>query len=198
MRRFLSITFVSALVLASCGVDTTGISAESTRGAAGNASGAVTVTEFADIQCPACRSAYDLLEKPLIDKYGTQVRFEFRHFPLQTIHPYALELAEASECAADQQKFWEYISLAYEKQPDLKKGSATEWAQALGLDMDLFGRCLSSHIKRDTVLEDYDLGIKLGVQGTPTFFVNSTRVEATIGALSAAIEAGLQGTAQKF
>ncbi len=120
MKRLLSLTVFLTLSLAACGTDTTGLSADSSRGPAGNPNSAVTVTEFGDLQCPACRSAHTLLEKPLIEKYGSQVRFDFLHFPLQTIHPYALKLAEASECAADQEKFWEFLDVAYERQSELE------------------------------------------------------------------------------
>lgn len=201
MKRLLSLTVFLSLSLAACGTDTTGLSADSSRGPAGNPNSAVTVTEFGDLQCPACRSAHTLLEKPLIEKYGSQVRFDFLHFPLQTIHPYALKLAEASECAADQEKFWEFLDVAYERQSELETlggSAAATWAGTLGIDMDLFSRCKDSRIKKDTVLADYDQGIKLGVQGTPTYFVNGQKTEATLQSLSAAIEKELSGAANKF
>ncbi len=202
MKRLLLLgSVVLSLGLAACGVDTTGLKPESSRGPAGNANAAVTVVEFGDIQCPACRGAYLTLEKPLLEKYGQQIRFDFKHFPLQALHPYALELAQASECAADQGKFWEFIDVAYTNQLDLEKlghNAASTWAGGLGIDMDLFNRCVSSHIKKDTVLADYDEGTKAEVQGTPTFFVNGQKTEATMEALSAAIDAGLQNGANRF
>lgn len=111
-RLSLATLFTSALLLAAC-VDTTGISPTSSRPPRGNANALVTVMEFADFQCPACMSAHATINKPLFEKYGSQVRFEFRHFPLRNIHRFALDLAEASECAADQGKFWEFVDLAY-------------------------------------------------------------------------------------
>ncbi len=201
MKRLSLLIVTLSLGLAACGVDTTGLKPESSRGPAGSPNAAVTVVEFADIQCPACRSAYLTLEKPLLEKYGQQIRFDFKHFPLQTLHPYALELAQASECAADQGKFWEFIDVAYTNQLDLEKlahAAPKTWAGQLGIDMDLFGRCLDSHIKKDTVLADYDEGIKADVQGTPTFFVNGRKTEATMEAISGAIEAGLQNGANRF
>ncbi len=190
-----------ALTLAACGVDTTGLSADSSRTVAGNPSAAVVVTEFADLQCPACRSAYTMLEKPLLEKYGNQIAFEFKHFPLQTIHQYALELAMASECAADQGKFWEFVDIAFTQQTELAalgKNAAETWAGTLGIDMELFNRCLASRIKKDTVLADYNGGREIGVAGTPTFFVNGVQTEATMEKLSAAIDAELAKGAGRF
>lgn len=193
MKRLLPLSLAAlSLALAAC-VDTTGLSAESSRSAhpKTNANASVVVTEYGDLQCPACRSAFAMLINPLVEKYGTRISLEFEHFPLQTIHPYALPAAEASECAADQGKFWEYIDLVYMNQDKLNRDALAQWATQLQLDMDTFGRCTKSHIKRETILADYEEGSENGVQGTPTFFVNGAKVEATMDALSAAIDAQL-------
>ena len=154
MKKLVS-TLALTFALAAC-VDTTGISAESSRPAIGNPNSSVVVAEFADLQCPACRAAHSSIIKPMLEKYGNQIRYEFHHFPLRSAHRYAVDLAEAAECAADQGKFKEFMDLDYEKQPELKKGTIEEWAKSLGLDMDLFGRCTASHIKRDLILKEYD------------------------------------------
>lgn len=193
----LSLSLVLSLSLAAC-VDTTGLSADTSRPARGNANGVVIVAEFADLQCPACRAAHMTINNVLTEKYGAQVRFEFHHFPLQSLHRYALPLAEAAECAADQGKFWEFVDLTYEKQPELVKGSAVAWAEELKLDMDLFDRCTKSHIKRDLILAEYEEGTNLGVKGTPTYFVNGTQTPATVEGLSAAIDAALSGVGKKL
>ncbi len=198
MKRLLPLLAVSAALLLSACVDKTGLSETTSRTPSGNPNGAVVVTEYGDIQCPACRTSFTALNQPLLAKYGTQIRFEFKHFPLRNIHRYALDLAEASECAADQNKFWEYLDLAYTKQDQLKNSSVRDWAKELGIDNDLFDRCTRSHIKRKTILADYDEGIKLGVQGTPTYFVNGRQTEATLDALSTAVEAGINGAAQRL
>jgi protein-disulfide isomerase len=203
MKRLLSLAALT-LVLAAC-VDTTGISADSSRPARGNPQAAVTVAEFADLQCPACRAAHTALVKPLLEKYGTQIRYEYHHFPLQSLHRYALDLAEAAECSADQQKFWEFVDMAFAKQTEIQAAGnqlaasdITSWAKELNLNMDLFDRCTKSHIKRKEILADYDAGQKAGVQGTPTFFVNGQQVESTPQALGAAIEAAVKGTMQRL
>lgn len=186
------------LALAACGVDTTGLSANTSRLPAGNAGAAVVVTEYADLECPACASANTILAKPLLDKYGAQIRYDYKHFPLRSIHRYTMDLAEAAECAADQGKFWEYVDYAFANQKDLKSGAAEDWGHALVEDDALFDRCVSSHIKRDTILADYQAGLDQNVQGTPTFFVNGKQIQATIESLSAAIEEAQKGAMQRL
>lgn len=183
---------LSLVALAAC-TDTTGLSAESSKNVhpQTNANAAVSVVEYADLQCPACKSAVTLVAKPLIAQYGSQIRFEFRHFPLASIHPFAMEAAEASECAADQGKFWEFIDVNFENQEALSGSEIENWAEQIGLDMDLFGRCRSSNIKRKTIQAEYDAGTKLGVRGTPTFFVNGVVVPATVADLGTAIQAAI-------
>lgn len=187
----------SLLFLAAC-TDTTGLSEQSSRGPRGNPSAAVTVIEYGDLQCPACQAAHEKITKPLLKKYGAQIRFEFHHFPLRSIHRYALEAATAAECAADQGKFWEYVDLVYAEQKNLTIEQLPKWAKDLGIDTDLFGRCYKSKIKRSTVLADYEEGKGLGVSGTPTYFVNGKRVESGFDTLSAAIEGAPGGMMQKL
>ncbi len=196
MKRPLSL-FGLTLFLIAC-VDTTGISPNSSKQPKGNPQSIVLVTEYADLECPACRTAHTAIVKPLLEKYGTQVRFDFRHFPLRSLHRYTMDLAEVAECAADQGKFWEYVDTAFEKQPDLKTGSAQFWGEELVADTNLFSRCTRSHIKKDAIMADYDAGIAMGVQGTPTFFVNGKQTPATVDDLSAAIEGQLKGATQRL
>lgn len=188
-----------ALLLSAC-VDTTGISAESSRTPhpSTDANASVTVTEYGDLQCPSCRAAQELIVKPLLAKYGKQISFEFSQFPLQAIHPYAMISAESSECAADQGKFWEYIDLVFTNQTSLSPSALNEWATQLKLDMDLFGRCVKSHIKRPTIQAEYNAGKELGVAGTPTFFVNGKKVESTLDAISAAIDEAKKGVGSRL
>ncbi len=193
LRKSLALTILSASLLAGCGVDTTGISAASTKKPLGSESASVTVTEYGDLQCPACKGAYELIIKPLLQKYGEKIRFEYVQFPLQGIHQYALEAAMASECAADQGKFWEFVDTVYVKQADLNSEALRTWAGDLSLDTALFERCLSSRIKKKAVLAEFAQGEKLGVNSTPTFFVNGERVTiGQVGDLDAAVEAALK------
>ena len=196
MKRLLSLV-VLTLTLAAC-VDTTGISADSSKQPKGNPLSVISVIEYGDLQCPACRTAHTTITQPLLEKYGTQIRFEFLHFPLRSLHRYAMDLAEASECVADQGKFWEYLDVAYEKQDDLKSGSAALWGETLVGDADLFSRCVRSHIKKDAIMADYDSGVAMDVRGTPTYFVNGRQTPATVDDLSAAIEVELKGAMQRL
>lgn len=200
MKRLLPLVAVSSLFLLSACVDTTGISADSSRVShpSTNPSAAVRVAEFADLQCPACKAAHTNVVQPILEKYGMRIRYDFVHFPLRTIHPNALTAAEASECAADQGKFWEFVDLNFANQNTLSADSVKQWAQQLGLDMDLFNRCLDSGIKRDGILAEYDQGKTAGVTGTPSFFVNGVRVESSVSALSEAIDAALAQPGQRL
>ncbi len=175
MRFTLSFTVLSCILLASC-ASSAGISKESSRIPKGNPNAIVTVKEFSDLQCPACRTVHLQVVTPIIQNYGDRIRFEFKHFPLQSIHPFALPAAMASECAADQGKFWEYIDLAYINQDELNASALEEWAAELSLDTELFARCLKSKVKRGTVLDDYNEARDIGLSGTPTFFVNGVQV----------------------
>lgn len=189
----LSLILGLTILLAGCGVDTTGLSEQSSRGPTGNPNALVTVTEYGDLQCPACKSAYDLINKPLLAQYGDKIRFEFKHFPLQTIHEHAMEAAQAAECAADQGKFWEFLDTDYEHQADLSSGQLRTWAGDLKLDTALFDRCVSSGIKQKTVQADYDEGEAKGVNSTPTYYVNGQKTtDNSLTSLSAAIDAALK------
>jgi protein-disulfide isomerase len=158
----------------------------------------VLVEEFADFECPFCAPTHEGVVKPLLKQYGAVIRYEWKHFPLRTIHRYAMDAAEASECAADQGKFWEYVDLMFAEQDQLGYDALLDWADRLGLDVTTFERCWKSHTKRDTVLADYEEGRNRGVNGTPTFFVNGTEVPAGYDTLSAAIEEHLRQLQQRL
>lgn len=193
MKRALLLSTI-VLALAAC----EGASQASSRPPKGNPNAAVVVQEYADLQCPACRAAHTSISLPLVAQYGDRVRFEHKHFPLRSIHRYALEASEASECAADQGKFWEYVDLAFEKQQEMTLESFAVWAGELGLDTAKFEKCMKGHIHRDAILADYKEGRDLGVNGTPTFFVNGQRAQTGLDTLSELIEAELERLTQKL
>lgn len=197
MKRTLVFFALALAALAAC-TDTSGLSAESSRTPRGNPQAAVVLEEFADLQCPACRAAHAQITGPMLERYGSRIRFEFRHFPLRSIHRFAMDAAEAAECAADQGKFWEYVDMIYAEQEKLSQDQLDSWAEKLQLDMALFHRCRASHIKRDAILADYEEGRKRGVGGTPTYFVNGQRVETGVESIGAAIEAAERGMMQKL
>jgi protein-disulfide isomerase/uncharacterized membrane protein/rhodanese-related sulfurtransferase len=137
--------------------------------AAGDPRASVTVVEFADFVCPACKGAQPTAAA-MRKKYGDRVRFVFRQFPLQAIHPQAEKAAEASECAAAQGKFWEMQDKLF-AEGDLSEPSLVKYAVALGLDKDRFTSCLSSGAMTGRVQRDVADAHALGFRGTPTFVI---------------------------
>ena len=139
----------------------------------------VTIVEFSDFQCPACKATNPLVEK-VVDQYPDQVRLIYRHFPLSSIHPNAQLAAQAAEVAAKDGKFWEYHDLLFEQQltwSQLEKKEEyieqlASYAEELGIDKDSFlERIESDHIK-SSVTEDLTAGGRLNIQATPTLYVN--------------------------
>jgi len=193
MKHLYKIALLS-LIITACSAD--GVSKESSRIPAGNPDGVIRIMEFSDLQCPACRTLHGALSKPLLEQYGNAVRYEWKHFPLQSMHPLAMDSAQASECAADQGKFWEYIDLVFENQDKLSLDSLVSWAGMLNLDTDLFERCWKSKAKKGIVLDDYKEGRDLGVGGTPTFFMDGEAVQTN--QLMQLIEERLEGFKQRL
>jgi len=189
-RFFLPSLVGSLLFFSACSVDTTGVSESSTRPPhpKSNPNASVVVTEFIDLQCEACRAAQTKIIEPMLAQYGDRIRYEVMHFPIFPNHRYSIEAAEAAECAADQGKFWEFEEMDYKNQDDLGPAALTQWAKDLKLDMDLYERCRKSNLKLPIIEATQKAGEDLGVNGTPTFFVNGQLVKSTIGAIGEAIE----------
>ncbi len=145
----------------------------------GNPQAALTVVEFGDIQCPACKRAEETA-RAMRGRYGDRVRFVFRHMPLPSLHPLALKAAEATECAAAQGKFWEALERFYEGQDDLSEEALVRYAGEQGIDADGFRRCLSGGDMAGRVGQDADDARILGVRATPTFFIGEQVVEGPI------------------
>ena len=144
--------------------------------------GEVTLVEFGDFQCPACGIYEPILRQLLIDNKNT-LKFSFRHFPLVQIHKNALLAAKASEAAALQGKFWEMHDLLYDKQEEWGETlNAREYfmtyATTLRLDVKKFTTDIDSKAVEDKILAEYTEGTRLGVQGTPTFFLNGKKIES--------------------
>jgi protein-disulfide isomerase len=134
-------------------------------------SAAVTIVEFSDFQCPYCGGLFPTL-KVIEKNYPDQVRLVYRQYPLTSIHPFAQKAAEASLCANDQNRFWEFHDSLFGDQehldvPDLKKRAAD-----LKLDTAKFNACLDSGAKVSAIKQDIDEGNKDGVTSTPTMFIN--------------------------
>ncbi|MEE2822532.1 MAG: thioredoxin domain-containing protein [Acidobacteriota bacterium] len=131
----------------------------------------VTVVEFSDFECPYCLAMFGSL-KTLRQKYGEKIRFVFRQFPLNRIHPRAQKAAEASLCAADQGKFWELHDAMFEDQDGLKVPDLESKAEFAGMDMEEFKACLNDARYSEHVKQDIVDGTAAGVLGTPALFIN--------------------------
>ncbi len=138
--------------------------------ARGPESAPVTIVEFSDFQCPFCSRASKTVDE-VVKAYPNQVRVVFRQFPLD-FHPQAPKAAEAALCAADQGKFWEYHDVLFENQKALEVPQLQEYAQTVGLDAVKFNECLESGKQAEVVKADLEAGKKVGVSGTPAFFIN--------------------------
>lgn len=137
----------------------------------GPATARVTIVEFGEFQCPYCGKAYETVKQVLKD-YPDDVRLVYRDFPLD-FHQRAVPAAVAANCAGDQDKYWEFHDLLMANQRALELEDLTGHAKTAGLDMDTFNQCLENpgdHVAE--VLNDLEDGKKLGVTGTPAFFVN--------------------------
>jgi len=144
--------------------------------ARGPAKALVTVIEFSDFQCPFCKAFFHQTLPRLIADYGTRVRFVYRDFPINQIHPEAQQAAEAAQCAFEQGRFWEYHDRLFQHQETLAVPDLKRHARALGLDATAFERCLESREFRSEVEKDLEDGRRYGVNGTPTFFINGRKV----------------------
>ena len=140
----------------------------------GPADAPVTLVEYGDYECPYCGAAYPII-KEVQARMGERLRFVFRNFPITTSHPHAGQAAEAAEAAGVQGPFWEMHDLLYENQQSLEDEDLRGYAERLGLDVDRFGKELAEHVHADRVHEDFMSGVRSGVNGTPTFYVNGAR-----------------------
>ena len=156
----------------------------------------VTLVEYGDYECPYCGAAH-LIVKKAQEVMDDDLRFVFRHFPLTQIHPNAEPAAEAAESAGAQDRFWEMHDMLYENQQQLAPGYLLRFAEQLGLDTLRFTRELQQHAHHERVREDFTSGVRSGVNGTPTFFINGYRHEGSweLGPLLKALERVRQDSA---
>lgn len=136
----------------------------------------LTVVQYGDFQCPHCALAYrDVSE--IANELRDSLRFVFRHFPLTQIHPHAQRAAEAAEAAASQDRFWAMAALLYDNQEQLDDDSLARYARKANLDPKRFKKELYSGVHAARVRADFLGGVRSGVNGTPTFFINGERYE---------------------
>jgi len=131
----------------------------------------VTLVEFTDFHCPFCGRAVATL-KDVMREYDGKIRWVFRDFPIASLHPMAAKAAEAARCAGEQGRFWEYHDLLFEGQSQATIKDLKRSAEQLKLDPKSFGQCLDSGKHQAAVEADVQEGARLGVTGTPTFFIN--------------------------
>jgi len=156
----------------------------------GPATAPVTLVEYGDFECPSCRKAWPMV-KELQRRLGTNLRFVFRNFPLTKLHPHAARAAEAAEAAAAQGAFWQMYDRLFERQFALEDDNLIEYATELGLDADRIRDALQAGTYRARVNDDVLGGLKSGVNGTPTFFINGERYDGAHG--TEPLFAALQG-----
>jgi protein-disulfide isomerase len=161
----------------------------------------VTLVEYGDYECPYCGMAHPVV-KAAQRELGDQLRFVFRNFPLAEAHPHARIAAQAAEAAGAQGRFWEMHDILFEHQDALEPQDLVGYARSLGLDIVQFESDLEAGTYAKRVRDDFRSGVKSGVNGTPTFFVNGERydgswanVEAFINALRNAARQAVETSA---
>jgi protein-disulfide isomerase len=156
----------------------------------GPADAPVTLVEYGDFQCPYCGRAYPIV-KEVQSRLGDRLRFVFRDFPITTSHPNAEHAAEAAEAAGAQDRFWEMHDHLFQNQKRLRDQDLHRYAEELGLDVTRFDQEMADHVYADRVREDFMGGVRSGVNGTPTFYINGARHDGSyeVDELVAALEA---------
>jgi protein-disulfide isomerase len=158
----------------------------------------VTLVEYGDYQCPHCGHAHPIVKK-LRKYFGKQLRFVFRNFPLTEIHPLAEPAAEAAEFAGAAGSFWQMHDGIFENQPRLTLPFLNELGTEIGLSADELAASLENHEFLEKIRADFMGGVRSGVNGTPTFFINSRRYEGApsfedmVNAIEEQIDAGELG-----
>ncbi|MEO6061106.1 MAG: DsbA family protein [Thermoflexales bacterium] len=167
----------------------------------GKAEAPVTVVEYSDFQCPYCLRHFNETQARLISDYVNtgKVKILFKNFPIPELHPQAIQAAVAAECAADQGKFWVYHDTLFQrfgaKTIDYSLAGLTSYAVGFQLDRDKFDACLKDEKITARINADRQEGNRLGVRGTPTFFINGQQLVGAqpFEAFKAAIDAALAG-----
>ncbi|HEU4391350.1 MAG TPA: thioredoxin domain-containing protein [Blastocatellia bacterium] len=160
----------------------------------GDPNARVIIIEFTDYECPSCGATQPIVDK-LLAEFSGKVRLFVRDFPLDR-HVHARSAAEAAEAAREQGKYWEYVHLLFQNQKALEPANLRDYAARIGLDLKKFDADVQSGRMRDRVWRDMQDGLTVGVDATPTLFINGKRVRSTTyEGLKAAIESALKGGA---
>lgn len=159
----------------------------------GTADAPVDVVEYGDFECPNCKQAAPAV-KLLLGHFAGRIRFVYRHFPLEEVHPHALRAAEAAECAGAQGKFWPMHDALFEHQPRLEVPELRGYAVPLQLDLARYDQDMSGRVYVPRIREDIRGGRESGARSTPTFFVDARVCDVSydLKALFVAVEAALR------
>ena len=131
----------------------------------------VTLVEYGDFQCPHCGAAHPIIQK-IQKSFGKKMRFVFRHFPLSNSHEYAFTAAVAAEAASKQNKFWEMHDMLFERQAEFSENAFVVFGNDLGLNLHQFKKDLTDETLSERVQMDFESGMRSGVNGTPSFYIN--------------------------
>lgn len=155
----------------------------------GGSNALITFLEYGDYECSRCKEAHSIV-KEIQNHFGGQLRFIFRHFSLKEVHPHAELAAETAEFASTKGKFWEMQDLIYANQDRLSIPLMIDFAQKLNLPERELEEVLKNKVYEAKIRKDFMGGVRSGVNGTPTFFINDQRYDGphTYEALVAAID----------
>lgn len=141
---------------------------------AGDPSASITLVEYGEFECPHCGRAYHVVRQLLEEARG-ELRFVFRHFARDDVHPYSERSAQAAEAAGAQGSFWQMHDFLFERQHQLEYDDLFSHAEELGLDVERFRHELTEQVHAPRVRSDLDSGLAMGVTETPTFFIDGVR-----------------------
>lgn len=142
---------------------------------------AITIIEFSDYQCPYCTKWHQEVYHQLMETYKGKIRFIYKDFPLFSIHENAIPAAEAAYCAGEQNKYWEYHDRLFSGDAQLNLATYQQYASDVSLNIDKFNACITNRTYQKDVEANYEWAANLGIQSTPTFFINGL---AMVGAQS--------------
>ncbi|MDF2553012.1 MAG: disulfide bond formation protein DsbA [Chryseobacterium sp.] len=140
----------------------------------------IVLVEYGDYECAHCGDAFPIVKK-FVDENIKEVAFVFRNFPLKDAHPNAMAAAVTAEAASKQGKFWEMHDLIFQNHGSVDKESLEELVKTVGLDDDILNEDIKSDELQKKIEEDFESGVRSGVNGTPSFFVNGEKWEGYDG-----------------
>jgi protein-disulfide isomerase len=139
----------------------------------------IVIIEFSDFNCGYCKRFFTNTLQPILDTYGDSVRFTYRDYPI--LSESSLTAALAAQCANEQGKFWEFHNILFDNQGDFGRDALVRMAGEVGADTDTFAACLDDQKYMDEVVADYRDAQRIGIRGTPAFFINGRPISGAQG-----------------